>query len=261
MILTIDKRVAMPFANLNYTGERLVPGDARLQNLLVEDIAKFHFASRYIFDKYVLDAGCGAGQGAAYLSQSGARYVVGIDVSPEAIVYARKLFPENNLSFVVMDALCLGFPDCTFDVVTSIEVIEHLQKPEQYVSEIRRVLKDEGILVLSTPNKLISSPTPGTIWPYHIREFYPDELQDLLARYFSHVEVWGMWIPVYDQHPARRLMHWLAPLFKPILPHTLRVRVLPTLQRLIKPDLNLDDISISRTDVARKPTIIAICRA
>lgn len=251
----------MPPANLRYTGERLVPGDTRLQNLLVEDMAKFRFASDYVIDKYVLDAGCGAGQGAAYLSQNGARYVVGIDVSPESIVYARELFPKNNLSFVVMDALFLGFPDRTFDVVTSIEVIEHLRQPEQYISEIRRVLKDEGILVLSTPNKLISSPTPGTIWPYHVKEFYPDELYGLLARYFSRVEMWGMWIPVYDQHPARRLMHWLAPLFKPILPRMMRLRALPTLQRFIKRDLDLDDISISRTDVAKKPTLVAICCA
>lgn len=253
----------MPLADLVYTGERLVPGDERLQNLLVEDIAKFRFVIRYVSlsDKYVLDAGCGAGQGAAYLSQNGACYVVGIDISPEAIAYARDLFPKDNLSFVVMDAHYLGFPDRTFDVVTSIEVIEHLQKPEQYVSEIRRVLKDEGVLVLSTPNKLISSPTPGTIWPYHIKEFYPDELYELLAQYFSCVEMWGMWIPIYDQHPVRRLMHWLAPLFKPILPRMLRVRALPTLQRLIKQDLDLGDISISRTDVAKKPTLIAVCRA
>ncbi len=246
---------------LKYTGERLVPGDHRLKNLLIEDLAKFRFGNQYAIHKVVLDAGCGAGQGAAYLAQNGALYVVGIDISPEAIAYARALFPMDNLSFVVMDALRLGFSDCTFDVVTSIEVIEHLPKPEQYISEIRRVLKDQGVLVLSTPNKLISSPRPGTMWPYHVKEFYPDELYNMLARYFSHVEMWGMWIPVYDHHPARRLMHWLAPLFKPILPRALRVRVLPTLQRLIKADLSLDDISISRTDFAEKPTLIAVCHA
>jgi len=232
-----------------------------LKNLLIEDLAKFRFASQYAINRLVLDAGCGAGQGSAYLSRSGARYVVGIDISSEAIAYARRTFPQNNLTFVVMDALHLGFPDHTFDLVTSIEVIEHLSEPDQYVAEIRRVLRNGGILALSTPNKLISSPTPGTIWPHHVKEFYPDELCTLLMRHFSSVEMWGMWIPVYDQHPARRLMHWLAPLFKPILPRMLRVRALPTLQRLIKAELSLDDISISRADVARKPTLIAICHA
>jgi ubiquinone/menaquinone biosynthesis C-methylase UbiE len=246
---------------LRYDGERLIPGDHRLKNLLIEDLAKFRFASQYAINKLVLDAGCGAGQGSAYLSRSGARYVVGIDVSSEAIVYARRTFPQNNLTFVVMDALYLGFPDHTFDLVTSIEVIEHLSEPDRYIAEIRRVLRDRGILVLSTPNKLISSPTPGTIWPHHVKEFYPDELYTLLTKHFSSVEMWGMWIPVYDQHPARRLMHWLAPLFKPILPRMLRIRALPTLQRLIKADLSLEDISISRADIARKPTLIAICYA
>jgi len=246
---------------LEYDGERLVPGDRRLKNLLTEDLAKFHFAGQYANHKLVLDAGCGAGQGSAYLSQSGALYVVGIDISSEAILYARQIFTQNNLSFVVMDALHLGFPDHTFDLVTSIEVIEHLIEPEQYLAEIRRVLKNGGILVLSTPNKLISSPTPGTMWPYHVREFYPDELRTLLMKHFSCVELWGMWIPVYDQHPVRRIVHWLAPLFKPILPRMLRVRVLPTLQRLIKSDLSFDDISISRTEIAKKPTLIAVCHA
>ena len=238
----------------------MVPDDHRLKNLLVEDLAKFHFADQYAANKSVLDAGCGAGQGTAHLACSGARYVVGIDISSKAVTYARDNFVEPNLAFGRMDAVRLGFRDHIFDLVTSIEVIEHLLEPESYVAGIRRVLKDDGMLVLSTPNKRISSPTPGTLWPHHIREFYPEELEALLARYFSKVEMWGMWVPVYDQHPARRLMHWLAPIFKPILPLKLRTRSLPTLQSLIKPDLALADVSITRQQVGKKSTLIAVCR-
>jgi SAM-dependent methyltransferase len=247
--------------SLEYTGERLVPGDESLKNLLVEDLAKFHFASRYVAGKFVLDAGCGAGQGSAHLARSGARYVVGIDISLEAVAYARSGYSEANLVFCSMDAACLTFRDGTFDRVTSIEVIEHLSDPARYVAEIRRVMKADGMLVLSTPNKLITSPTPGTLWPYHIHEFYPDELQALLARHFSQVEMWGMGIPVFDRHPARRLMHWLAPVFKPILPREMRTRSLPTLQRFIKSDLKLEDISISRERVTEQSTLIAVCHA
>jgi len=245
---------------LVYDGERLVPGDQRLKNLLVEDRAKFHFASQYVAHKIVLDAGCGAGQGTAYLARNGACYAVGIDISLEAVTYARNHYMEHDLAFGRMDAARLGFCDRTFDLVTSIEVIEHLSEPECYVAETRRVLKDDGTLVLSTPNKCISSPTPGTMWPHHIHEFYPEELEALLIRYFSELEMWGMWIPAYDQHPVRRLVHWLAPFIKPILPLRLRTRSLPTLQRLIKSDLTLDDISISRQQIAKKPTLIAVCR-
>jgi 2-polyprenyl-3-methyl-5-hydroxy-6-metoxy-1,4-benzoquinol methylase len=244
---------------MEYDGERLVPGDRRLRNLLVEDLAKFHFASRYAADKLILDAGCGAGQGTVCLARSGARYTVGIDIASEAVTFARSHFVEPNLAFGRMDAAWLGFQDRTFDMVTSIEVIEHLSEPEHYVVGMRRVLKDDGMLVLSTPNKLISSPTPGTLWPHHIHEFYLEELEALLRRYFSEVEMWGMGIPVYDQHAVRRLMHWLAPIFKPILPLKFRTRALPTLQGLIKSDLTVDDVLISRQQVNKKSTLIAVC--
>jgi SAM-dependent methyltransferase len=245
---------------LGYDGERLVPGDQRLRNLLVEDLAKFHFACRYATNKLVLDAGCGAGQGTAQLARSGARYAVGIDISSEAVAFARSHYVEPNLAFGRMNAACLGFGDHIFDLVTSIEVIEHLHEPERYVAGIRRVLKNDGMLVLSTPNKRMSSPTPGSSWPHHVHEFYPEELKALLVRYFSEVEMWGMWIPVYDQHPLRRLVHWLAPVFKPILPLRLRTRFLPMIQSRIKSDLTLADISISREQIAKKSTLVAVCR-
>jgi ubiquinone/menaquinone biosynthesis C-methylase UbiE len=246
-----------------YDGERLLPEKRRLKNLVAEDLAKFRFASPYAAGKFVLDTGCGAGQGTAYLAREGARRVVGVDISIEAVTYARDRYvekgPGHNLAFMQMDAARLAFCDQTFEMVTSIELIEHLREPERYVGEIRRLLKDGGILILSTPNKRINSPTPGTMWPHHIHDFYPDELEELLAQYFSSVEMWGLSIPVYDQHPARRLAHWLAPFFKPILPHRARTQFLPTLQNMIKSDLEQDDIVISREQVGNKSTLVAVC--
>lgn len=246
-----------------YDGERLIPDDQRLKNLLTEDLAKFRFAAQYTVDKVVLDAGCGAGQGTTYLAQKEARYVIGVDISYEAVAYAYHRYVEGdgvlNLSFGRVNANQLGFCDKVFDWVTSIEVIEHLQERENYLAEIRRVLKDDGGLVLSTPNKRVSSPTPGSMWPHHVYEFHPDELRSLLTRYFGEVDMWGMSIPIYDQHPIRRAIHWFAPLFKPLLPLKLRTRVLPTVQSMIKPDLKLDDISFSHERIARKSTLVAVC--
>jgi ubiquinone/menaquinone biosynthesis C-methylase UbiE len=246
---------------LQYTGERLVPEDEHLQLLLVEDLAKFHFIEKYARGQRVLDAGCGAGQGTTHLAGHGATHVVGVDIAPEAVAFARSRSTLQNLAFGAMDVAQLGFCDGTFDLVTSIEVIEHLINPEQYVAEIRRVLKRDGRLVLSTPNKLITSPRPGMMWPYHIHEFYPDELYGLLSRYFSQVERWGMCIPVYEQHPARKLVHRLAPVFKPLLPHKLRTGFLPWLQGRIKSDLTVDEVQFSQAAVEEMPTLVAVCRA
>jgi 2-polyprenyl-3-methyl-5-hydroxy-6-metoxy-1,4-benzoquinol methylase len=265
--------------SLEYDGERLVPDDERLKNLVLEDLSKFHFARQYAAGKLVLDAGCGAGQGTAHIARSGAKHVVGVDVSGEAVAYARGHCVEQsdsrfsqgagalkeslglpNLAYGQMDVTRLGFRSCTFDMVTSIEVIEHVHEPEGYVAEIRRVLKDKGVLVLSTPNKHISSPTPGSMWPHHVHEFRPGELQALLERYFATIEMWGLSIPVYDEHPVRQLVHWLAPIFKPILPLRIRTRFLPSLQSRIKSDLTLADISISRQQIEKKSTMIAVCR-
>ncbi|MEA3375840.1 MAG: methyltransferase domain-containing protein [Chloroflexota bacterium] len=248
---------------LRYDGERLVPHDSSLKNLLTEDLAKFEFASRYAADKVVLDAGCGAGQGTAHVARKGARHVIGVDISREAVAYAYHHYVEraklSNVSFGTINGMRLGFCGQAFDLVTSIEVIEHLVEPETYLTEIRRVLKDNGQLVLSTPNKRISSPTPGAMWPHHVHEFYPEELQSLLEHHFATVEMWGMSIPVYDQHPLRRLVHWFAPLFKPWLPLELRTRFLPTVQRMIKSELELGDVSFTQNEVAKKPTLIAVC--
>jgi O-antigen biosynthesis protein len=245
---------------LKYTGERLVPGDEKLQQLLVEDLSKFRFAGQYAAGKWVLDAGCGAGQGSTYLAGHGAAYVVGVDISPEATAFAQGRSALNNLAFGSMDVTRLGFRSGSFDMVTSIEVIEHLIDPEQYVADMRRLLKEGGYLVLSTPNKLITSPSPGMMWPYHIHEFFPDELYSLLSRYFAQVERWGMDIPVYERHPARQLVHRLAPIFKPILPHRLRTGFLPWLQGRIKSDLSVDDVRFSQTEVEEMPTLVAVCR-
>jgi hypothetical protein len=99
------------------------------------------------------------------------------------------------------------------------------------------------------------------MWPHHIHEFMPEELGELLSSYFSQVEMWGMFIPVYDRHPVRKLVHRLAPFFKPILPLSIRTRFLPALQNLIKSDLVLDDIHFSRDEIMKASTMLAVCKS
>ena len=242
--------------SLPFTGTRLVPDDPLLQPMRIEDLARYAFFAERVPGGTVLDLGCGAGEGAQSIADR--RRVVAVDADRNALRFARQRFALPT--FLQMDAEWLGFADASFDAVISVEVIEHVPRPERYLREARRVLKRGGVFVLTTPNRLRSSPTPGSRWPEHLREYAPEELERLLRANFERVELWGQSIPVYERHPVRRLVRVVAPVVKPLLPRRLRVRALPWLQRTIRSDLTIADIEISREGVARRPTLIAVCR-
>src|SRR3989338_4180848 len=108
-----------------YTGERLIPSKfSNNSQLYIEHMSRYMFASDYVKDRTVLDAGCGCGYGSAHLSQF-ARKVIGIDISKEAIDYCNSNYTGNNINFKQMSCYDLGFPQGSFDVVVSFEVIEH----------------------------------------------------------------------------------------------------------------------------------------
>lgn len=122
-------------------------------DLFNEHLARYAFAARLARQKRVLDVACGSGYGAAELAAV-ARNVTAVDVSPEAIQYAAEHYPQENLDFRVASAHSLPFPDLTFDLVVSFELIEHLENYRELLSEVRRVLAPNGQFIVSTPNRL-----------------------------------------------------------------------------------------------------------
>jgi 2-polyprenyl-3-methyl-5-hydroxy-6-metoxy-1,4-benzoquinol methylase len=97
----------------------------------------------------VLDVGCGEGRFAAELARVGAS-VVGIDVAEEPLRRARALEPDLDLR-LVDDGGPWELADSSFDVVWAGEVIEHVLDTAAWLSEIRRVLRSAGVLLISTP--------------------------------------------------------------------------------------------------------------
>jgi len=89
----------------------------------------------------ILDVGCGTG----YAQKRVGHNIIGLDVT-----YA--LLELNKNIRVCGDALTIPFKDNSFDVVYSIDVIEHIKKPQKLVNECKRILKKKGILILITPN-------------------------------------------------------------------------------------------------------------
>ena len=99
----------------------------------------------------VLDVGCGAGQGLNFIKRDlniGEAY--GIDISSDALGKVDELSIKGIC--LDLDNDYFPFKDEFFDLVLSIEVIEHLYNPDLYLSEIYRVLKPNGIFIISTPN-------------------------------------------------------------------------------------------------------------
>src|SRR5215813_4356193 len=103
-----------------FTGERVIPGQVDA-DLLNEHLARYAFAARLSRRKQVLDAGCGAGYGSAELAKTAAS-VLGIDVSAEAVEFARAEYPAGNLKFEVGDCTALPVADGSIDLVVAFEV-------------------------------------------------------------------------------------------------------------------------------------------
>jgi SAM-dependent methyltransferase len=81
-------------------------------------------------------------------------------------------------------------------VVTSFETIEHHDRHEEMIGEIKRVLRPGGLLILSSPNRAVYSDEPGYANPFHVKELYFDELEELLSRHFRHVRIYGQRVHV-----------------------------------------------------------------
>lgn len=172
---------------VEFTGERVIPGQVE-PDLFNEHFARYAFAARLARQKRVLDVACGSGYGAAELAAV-ARNVTAIDVSPEAIQYAAEHYPQANLDFRVASAHSLPFPDLTFDLVVSFELIEHLENYRELLSEVRRVLAPNGQFIVSTPNRLYYEETRGLAGPnpFHVHEFDFTEFHEALKEFFPHV--------------------------------------------------------------------------
>lgn len=150
----------------------------------------------------LLDAACGTGHGSALLA--GAHDVTGVDQSADAIARARS---RAMGTFVVASAPPLPFETDSFASIVSFETIEHIDDDRGFVRELRRVLKPGGPLMMSTPNKRLTSPDGEPPNHWHVREYYLEQLMELLRidGAFEDFEIFA------QRHvPRSGLVRWLA---------------------------------------------------
>ncbi|HWX09975.1 MAG TPA: methyltransferase domain-containing protein, partial [Gaiellaceae bacterium] len=156
--------------------------------------ARYAFALSYVDGKRVLDVGSGEGYGAALLAEH-ARDVVAVDYSPAAVEHARATYPRSNLAFRVFEATALPDDLASFDVVTCFEVIEHIVDAKELVRNLRGALRPGGILLLSTPNRLVDVAfervSGRDAYEYHVNVLSPRELRGLVRPEFADVVLYG----------------------------------------------------------------------
>jgi glycosyltransferase involved in cell wall biosynthesis/SAM-dependent methyltransferase len=172
---------------LDFTGERIVPGAANCEprfaeKMYHEHLARYAFSSQWVKGKRVLDVGCGVGYGSQCLAKNGAARVLAFDISAEAISHAKQFYSHANVEFRIASATDFDFGE-RFDVVTCLELIEHVDDQKAVISCIRRALGDDGILVISTPRALENKRSR-----FHTREFSEDEFRSFILNEFKAVK-------------------------------------------------------------------------
>jgi len=149
----------------------------------------------------VLDLGSGEGYGTDLLATRAA-LAVGADLAPEAVYHARRTYSRPNLRFLYADIYNLDLEDSSFDLVCSLQVIEHLHEPDRFMHEARRVLAPGGLCVITTPNRLLISPgREEPLNPFHIIEYDAQEFADFMRGFYPRVDMLGIF------HARRLRLH------------------------------------------------------
>ena len=165
--------------------ERFVPEEMHGQIVEAEHLSRYRWAASLVSGKRVLDAGCGTAYGSAILAAAEAREVVGVDVASDVLAAVSAEMPDG-VELQEADVSKLPFPDDSFDVVVCFEVIEHVEDADAVLDEFARILADDGLLAISSPNRDVY--TPGN--PHHRYEFVPEELKDTLRKRFANVRLY-----------------------------------------------------------------------
>ena len=164
--------------------ERLDPRIAPGGMTHAEHVARYRWAAQLAEGRDILDAACGVGFGAHMLLAAGAAGVTGVDAFAAAIIEARER-GRDGMRFEIGDLRDLPFEAASFDLVVCFEAIEHVDEQERMLDEIKRVLRPDGVLAISTP-------VAGAIAvhnPHHVAELAPDEFHDLLRSRFANVDL------------------------------------------------------------------------
>lgn len=141
----------------------------------------------------VLDVGCGGGFLSNALALAG-HEVTGVDLSEDALRIAHEYDRTKKVKYLTADAYHLPFPDESFDAVSAMDFLEHVERPDEVIQEISRVLKKDGLFFYHTFNrhffswliviKLVEWLIPKTPKNMHVLKLFirPQELKEFCLK-------------------------------------------------------------------------------
>jgi 2-polyprenyl-6-hydroxyphenyl methylase/3-demethylubiquinone-9 3-methyltransferase len=170
----------------------------------------------------ILDVGCGAGFLTNELALAGHR-VTGVDLSPESIAVAKRYDQTGSVNYQVADAYHLPFADASFDVITSMDFLEHVEDPARAIKEFSRLLRPGGKFFFHTFNrnllawfviiKMVEWLIPKTPKNMHVIDLFikPDELAEYCQRNQMHVTEFSGIKPVFSSIPVTQIFSGKVP--------------------------------------------------
>ena len=186
--------------NILQTAERVSHEDHSDNYVFQRSLLAYIEAAKLISGR-VLEIGTGSGYGVEIIAPHTDEFVT---IDKYTVNNAETIQGKGNVKFMQMNVPPLqGIPSGSFDFVITFQVIEHIPGDHIFLQEIKRVLKDGGKLILTTPNKKMSI----TRNPWHVREYTVQELEQLLLRYFKEVQKLGVFgnqaiMDYYDKNKA-----------------------------------------------------------
>ncbi len=176
-----------PLKTTDFTNVTELPGSKASHDQILRLKNRYAFAAKFCRDKDVLELACGAGIGLGLLNKA-CRVLVGGDIDLSILGYARNTYPGNEIPLLNLDARFLPFEDNSFDAVILFEAIYYLNEAKLFIAESKRILRDNGTLIICNPNKDLPDFNPS---PYSHRYFNAADFHDLLTPQGFGVEVFG----------------------------------------------------------------------
>lgn len=169
-----------------WTGERLETNIFTRDT--IDHLHRYSMVLNYIENKTVLDIASGEGYGTHLLSKK-AKFIYGVDIDETTINKAKEKYKKENLKYLIGNTNSIPLENNSVDVVVSFETIEHHDKHNEMITEIKRVLKPNGILIISTPDKYFYSDKRNFKNSFHIKELYKDEFVNLISAFFDKIQI------------------------------------------------------------------------